>query len=150
MKARTLVLTGIFLLVVAVIFIFASCDNGGVTPTYIGTWINPDYDGTVEGGNAGKSVVTHVSGNDYMCTMYDKYDDTAPAMTVPFTVTTEWTDSEGNLFAESISYPPDPEVFYSLGKVHADNQTMESNGSEVGYPTEIDPAGEEYSIMYRP
>ena len=70
-------------------------------------------------------------------------------MTVPFTVTTEWTDSEGNLFAEIISYPPDPEVFYSLGKVHADNQTMESNASEVGYPTEIDPAGEEYSIMYR-
>ena len=64
MKTRNCVLFSIFLLVAAVIFIFASCDNGAVTPTWLGTWINTDYDGSVEGGNSGKMVVTHVSGND--------------------------------------------------------------------------------------
>ena len=84
-----------------------------------------------------------------MSVLYDKYDDTTPALTVPFTVTNEWTDSEGNFFTESISYPPDPELVYVLSKIHADNQTLEYNVSEVGYPTEIDPAGEDYGIYYR-
>jgi len=128
------------------ILISAQCDNG-VTPSYIGTWINPDYDGGV--GDSGKMVITHVSGDDYLCTMYVNHDDTVPEQTVPFTITNEWTDSEGNLFGESISYPGDPPVMYSLFKIHADNQTMEGNVSDIDYPTEIDPAGEDYFIMYR-
>ncbi len=120
-----------------------------IQASFLGTWINPDYDGTWdEGGNAGKIVTTHVSGNDYMAALYINIDDTTPVLTVPSTVTNEWTDSEGNLFTESIVYPPDG-AMYSLGKLHADNQTSESNASEADYPTEIDPAGEEYVIYYR-
>ena len=141
-------IVSIFLLVAAVIFISASCDNGAVTPTIVGTWVNSDYDGGV-GENVGKAVIAHVSGNDYTWTMYTNHDDTVPEMTVAFTVTSEMTDSEGNLIVETISYPIDPEYMYSLSKVHADNQTFEANASDVDYPTEIDPAGEGYLIYYR-
>ena len=148
MRTRTCVLFSIFLLVAAVIFISASCDNGAVTPSMIGTWVNSDYDGGEEE-NGGKVVIAHVDGNDYTWTIYTNHDDTVPEMTVPFTVTSETTDSEGNLFVEVISYPGDPEYMYSFSKIHADNQTLEYNVSEVGYPTEIDPAGEDYGIYYR-
>ena len=107
MKTRMLVSIPIFVLAVAVIFIFASCDNnGGVTPSYVGTWINPDYDFSVGVGNAGKIVITHVDGNDYMCAEYDKYDDPLPGLLFPVTLTNQWTDSEGNLFIESIYDKP--------------------------------------------
>jgi hypothetical protein len=95
------------------------------------------------------NFTTHVSGDDYLCAMYVNHDDTTPEQTVPFTLTNEWTDSEGNLFVESISYPGDPPVMCSLSKIHADNQTLEVNTSDIDYPTEIDPAGEDYLIMYR-
>jgi hypothetical protein len=94
-------------------------------------------------------AITHVSDNDYQCAIYVNHDDTTPMQTVPFTITNEWTDSEGNLFGESISYPGDPPVMYSLSKIHADNQTLVVNTSDIDYPTEIDPAGEDYIIMYR-
>jgi hypothetical protein len=129
------------------IFISASCDNG-VTPDIVGTWVNSDYDGGAEE-NGGKVVIAHVDGNDYTWTIYTNHDDTVPEFTVPFTVTDESTDSEGNLIVKAMSYPGDPSVVYSFSKIHADNQTMEYNASEVGYPTEIDPAGEDYGIYYR-
>jgi hypothetical protein len=146
MRTRTCVLFSIFLLVAAVIFISASCDNGAVTPTLVGTWVNSDYDG---GENGGKIVVAHVSGNDYTWTIYSNHDDTVPEMVVAFTVTSETTDSGGNLIVETIAYPGDPPVIYALSMVHVDNQTFESNSSEVAYPTEIDPAGGDYIIYYR-
>jgi len=144
MKTRPLVSILSFVFAAAVIFIFASCDNGGVTPTFMGTWVNPDYDGT---GTPAKMVITHVSGNDYMCVVYENHDDTEPEGTIPVTVTNQWTDSEGNLFSEAISYAD--EVIYGLSKIHADNQTIEVNNSYVDYPTEIDPNDEEYYIYYR-
>ena len=153
MKTRTLVSIPIFILAVVAIFIFTSCgndngdDNGDVTPTWIGTWINLDYDGSVEG--PGKIVITHIDGNDYRWAEYDKYDDPVPGIVVHATLTNQWTDSEGNLFIESIIDPEHPHPGYYLFKIHADNKTMETNGSEVDYPTEIDPAGEEYYIYYR-
>ncbi len=114
----------------------------------LGTWVNSDYDGGA-GENVGKVVVSHVEGNDYIWTMYTNHDDTVPEGTVSFTVTSETTDSEGNLMIKAISYPGDPPVMYSLIKIHADNQTMEVTISFVDYPTEIDPTGEDYLIYYR-
>ena len=146
MRTRTCVLFSIFLLVAAVIFISASCDNGASTMSMTGTWINSDYDGGAEG-NSGKIVVAHVDGNDYTWTMYVNHDDTEG--TVSFTITEESTDSEGNHFFKAVSYPGDPAIYYSYSKVHADGQTMEGNASETGYPTEISPTGEEYFIYYR-
>ena len=143
MKTRKCAWLSIFIFVVAVIFVFASCDNG-VTPTMIGTWVNSDYDG-----DSGKAVIAHVYGNDYTWTSYDNHDDTEPAYTVDFTVTSETTDSEGNLIVQLLSYPGDPEVLYVLTMVHADNQTFETNVSDVAYPTEIDPLGADYLIYYR-
>jgi hypothetical protein len=110
----------------------------------IGTWVNSDYDG-----DGGKAVIAHVSGNDYIWTSYANHDDTEPDYTVNFTVTSETTDSEGNLIVQLLSYPGDPEVLYVLTMVHADNQTFETNVNEVAYPTEIDPLGADYLIMYR-
>ena len=147
MKTRTCASTAVLFLTVAALSIFISCENI-ITPTLVGTWINADYDGGA-GGNAGKAVVTHVEGNDYIWTMYTNHDDTVPAGTVNFTVTSESTDSEGNLIAKTISYPGDPEYVYSLCKVHADNQIFEGNASEFDYPTEINPSGADYFIMYR-
>jgi hypothetical protein len=143
MKTRTCAWLSIFMFVAAVIFIFASCDNA-VTPSMIGTWVNSDYDG-----DEGKIVIAHVSGNDYTWTSYVNHDDSEPDYTVNFTVTSEITDSEGNLIVQSLAYPIDPEVAYVYSMVHADNQTLESNISFVDYPTEIDPLGEDYLIMYR-
>jgi hypothetical protein len=147
MKTRTLIFICISLVVASAILMSASCDNG-VTPSMLGTWVNSDYDGGVSE-NGGKVVIAHVSGNDYTWTIYANHDDTVPEMTVSFTVTSETTDSGGNLIVETIAYPGDPEYIYSLSKVHADNQTLEYNASEVGYPTEIDPAGGDYGIYYR-
>jgi hypothetical protein len=147
MRIRTCVLSSIFILVTAVIFISASCDNS-VTPSIVGTWVNSDYDGGV-GDNTGKAVIAHVDGDNYTWAGYINHDDTVPEYIVPFTVTNESTDSEGNLIIQSLSYPGDPPIMYSLSKIHADNQTMEGNVSDVDYPSEINPAGGDYFIMYR-
>jgi len=144
MKTRTLVFICISLVVAAVILMSGSCDNGVVTSSMVGTWINSDYDG-----DEGKIVIAHVSNNDYTWASYVNHDDSEPDYTVNFTVTSEITDSEGNLIVQSLAYPSDPEVAYVYSMVHADNQTLESNISFVDYPTEIDPLGEDYLIMYR-
>ena len=159
MKTRTLVLIQIFIFVVVAIFIFASCDttgNGdGVTPSIIGTWVNPDYDGLSgvgEGGPPAKVVMTNISGNEYTWDLYLNHDDTEPQGTVTMTVTNQWTDSEGNLFVEMEGLIPDGFTGYVLVKIHADNQTLEENISYDDYPTEIDPDeidGSDYIIFYR-
>ena len=138
MKTRTLILTGIFVLAVAVIFIFASCENGGVTPTIVGTWVD---DGKLEVTDNGDGTFTTLS--------YDTVSDTVPSLTVIMTMTDEWTDSEGNRFYKMEGPYPDPEYAYYLFKIHADNQTMEINISHDDYPSEIDPYGEDYVIFYR-
>jgi hypothetical protein len=149
MKTRMLVSITVFVLVAAVFLIFPSCgnDNGDMTPTWIGTWINPDYDGTVEGG--GKIKISYLVGDDYRWAEYDNSYDPSPGIWIVATVTNQWTDSEGNLFIEAIVDTESPNPDYRLCKIHADNQTMEMNVSEVDYPTEIDPAGDEYYIYYR-
>lgn len=151
MKTGTCILLSIVSLVAAVIFISASCDNnnGGVTPTWIGTWINPDYDGSVEGNNWGKMVITHIDGNDYRWAEYDKYDDPLPGIWIIAALTNQWTDSEGNLFIEAMVDTESPDPMYHLFKIHADNKTLETNWSDVDYPTEIDHAVENYGIFYR-
>jgi hypothetical protein len=140
--------TFIWFLVVPLLFGFVlSCENGGgTTLSLLGTWVNSDYNG---GENGGKVVTAHVDGDDYTWAIYNNHDDTVPVFTVNFTVTSETTDSEGNLMVETISYPGDPSIMYSLTKIHADNQTLEYTASEVGYPTEINPAGGDYGIYYR-
>lgn len=152
MKNRTFVAIPIIVLAVVVILIFASCDNA-VTPLFEGTWVNSDYDGMLGGpigeGFAAKMVIKHIDGNDYTCDLYTNHDETTSTQTVLFTVTNEWTDSEGNLFIEALTtIEPDHPDIYGLSKLHADNQTMETNSSLETYPTEIDPAGW-YGIYYR-
>ena len=147
MKTRTLVLIPIFIFVVVAIFIFASCDNnGGVTPSFLGTWVNLDYGG---GGPPEKVVVTDSGDGTFTFVCYDTVSDTEPLFTFIKTLTDEWTDSEGNLFCK-VEGPQNSEYFYSLFKIHSDNQTMEVDSSEVDYPTEIVPDGEGYyQIFYR-
>jgi len=148
MRTRTCVLFSIFLLVAAVIFIFASCDNGAVTPSYVGTWVNSDYDGTSgEGGAPAKVVVTKTSDTVFTVELYLNHDDTTPYETTTQTVTDEWTDLEGNIFLE-IVFEAGGDTLYSLSKLHADNQTLENALSLTDYPTTIDPNGW-YSIHYR-
>jgi hypothetical protein len=61
-----------------------------------------------------------------------------------------WSDSEGNLFYNCEFPFMDPAYLYQLLKIHADNQTLERNLSEVGYPTVIDnTAGDDYFIFHR-
>jgi len=142
MKTGTLVSILIIVLVVALaaIFIFISCNNGGVTPTIVGTWVDPD---------GGKAVATDNGDGTFTMESYDSVSDTVPSVTLIMTLTDEWTDSEGNRFYKMEGPYPDPEYAYYLFKIHADNQTAEINISHDDYPTEIDPYGEDYVIMYR-
>jgi len=161
MKTRTFVFILILVLAVSVVFV-VSCDNGGVIPpssgtsdistTLSGTWINPDYDGTMfqENGNPAKVICTHISGNDYTWDFYFFHDDEVPIDTITWTLTDQWTDSEGNVFTRWYRDIGDGEHAYGLAKIHADNETMEVMGSNVDYPAEIDPAGENYGIYSRP
>ncbi|KKL50478.1 hypothetical protein LCGC14_2305090 [marine sediment metagenome] len=127
------------------LIIFKAPATAMSAPSVSGTWVNPDYDGE---GYPAKAVVTDNGDGTFTAVMYETVSDTEPFDTITMTVTNQWTDSEGNLFLEVEGIVSD-EVIYELIKIHADNQTMEVNISYDGYPTEIDPAGEEYQIFYR-
>ena len=157
MKTKKVVLIPILLFVVVAIFFFASCtttgdENGAVTPggtpTLVGTWGNPDYDGAV-GGPLGKAVITDNGDGTFTFVAYDTVSDTEPLATMIKTVTDEGTDSEGNLFYKADGPQVEPAYVYSLIKIHSDNQTMEVDSSEVDYPTEIDLDNDYYGIYYR-
>lgn len=151
MKTRTCVLSSIFLVVLAMIFIVSSCENGGTT-SILGTWVNSYYDGWSSSDELvsipAKLVVTEADGKNYQVASYDNHDDTVPGLIALLPVTDEWTDSEGNLFI-SARFEDDDETIYFLIKIHADNQTFEWARTYDDYPTEIDPTDEEYCILYR-
>jgi hypothetical protein len=146
MKARTFVFIPIIMVAVAVMFIFSSCENG-VTPSLYGTWVNSDYNG---GGDSYFGKVDFIDNGDGTITekLYENDFDTVPVNTVIATLTKEYTDSSGNLFAKfEADYGGG--LSYILSKVHADNMTCEANWSDVSYPTEINSGVAEYNIYYR-
>ena len=147
MKTRTLVSILIPVLVVAISFIYTSCASDGVTPSFVGTWVNSDYDGVYPLGPGAKAVITDNGDGTYTNKIYVNVSDTEPAETQTATVTEEWTDSEGNLFMKAVvSTTGGP--LYCLCKVHADNKTYEGQADTDDYPTVLNPLDPNYYAIY--
>jgi hypothetical protein len=153
MKTRTLVSIPIFIVVVAAIFIFASCDNG-VKPTIIGTWINADYDGMMMdpmGGGYPAKIVIEQEGEEIFGSWYNYTTDTVPLGTSSLNKDDEWYDTEGNYYLQHWSQADgdDPHIIYQLWRVNEDNDELEVMETFEGYANEIDDTAEGYFILYR-
>jgi hypothetical protein len=131
-------------------FIFTGCpstgSNGGVTPSLVGTWVNSDYEADYPSTPTPKAVITDNGDGTYTEKIYATVAATVSDETFILTLSEEWTDSEGNRFLK-VFEPING--MYALGKVHADNKTLEGNNNYVYYPTAIDQLDPSYSIHYR-
>ena len=128
--------------VVFATFVLASCEPKPPEEswTYVGTWVNPAYNGH-GGGPPGKLVVTANSG-----TSYDNDTDTTPVSTLSLAKTDDWTSGGDHYFKVIAVGPP---TNFLLMRVSNNNNTLEFNVSSTAYPAFIDPAGDMYGIFSR-
>ena len=143
MKARTLVST--LILVLAVLIIVGSCATGkkaikAPIESVYGTWVNPDYNKSLR--NA-KRIIRP----DGSITEYDTTETEKLSQKYLYSISESWMDSDGNKYYKvDLTFP---ETLYELWKLNDTNTVFESIGSQIDYPTELDPEKWEYRIHYR-
>ena len=141
---RLLVALLVLSLLSAFTVVFLAGCGGTKTPeegwTYVGTWVNPAYNG--HGGQPpGKMVVTTTS-----MALYDNDTSPSAAITATFAVGEDWTSGGMHYFKGSATRGID--TGYFLVRISGNNNTLELNTSDTAYPVAIDPAGQ-YAIFAR-
>ena len=112
---------------------------------FCGTWANPAYEPEAGKSNPFAKIVVNPDGT-YLG--YQRLDQAGPTGTGFYTVEKRWTDAEGNSWYKAkIYFPIVYETTYELSKLDRFNAVWESQSSNNGYPTKIDP--KDYHSYYR-
>ena len=142
MKARTMILIGIFLL--SATFLFAGgkdkISKREFWRTISGTWLNTDYLGTYR--FAEQKLIIYPDGkHEY----YPMTTDTVPTRKGYFlTVDEVWLDSDGTIWYNGIR--EEHPVTYELGRISESGNTWEYIGDGIVTPTDWDTSRTRYEI----
>jgi hypothetical protein len=125
--------------VIVAAFFVAGCQGTKTQtpPAYVGTWINPGNDGNGSAGPPGKVVMT-----EQTATMYEKSTDdptvATPTATGSLKQTDAWDSGGDHYFKFELTTSSQPgKTFYALACVSNNNNTLEMDGSNTGYPTSL-------------
>jgi hypothetical protein len=147
MKTRKSILVAISILAIFVLIGTGATGKktcvAGDSEKYCGTWVNPDYNGNLT------KWAKYILKPDGTWMLYSNDSDTAPHRYGAFTITEEWTDSEGNIWFKETGKCQDHYVHYSLYKLSNSGKSLEFVWSLSDYPAEMDPNHPHYHIYYR-
>jgi beta-lactamase regulating signal transducer with metallopeptidase domain len=122
----------------------------GLDDAFIGTWINPEYDGYK--GKTSSKFVVYPDGRELD---YLNISDLVPTWDYQDTVEDKWIDQQGNrwykIHCTGGYYGYDSYRFksYALVRINAAGTVSEFVCAEGRYPEEFSPIGGAYSIFYR-
>ena len=98
---------------------------------YVGTWVNPDYNGDMWNQTGIGAPAKQVIKEDGTGDLYDKVTDTVPIGSTTYTI----TDQNGDIY-RVISVVPSG-TYYCTARITS--TTMEGKWSDAGYPPSPDP-----------
>ena len=146
MKPRSLILVTTLVLVFIVVLAGCATGNKAYKKSFkeevVGTWINPDYENRY--GHHAKVVIKP----DGMYEGYPNAQDTEFKFGL-LTITDRWIDSEGNIFYKALADNLLGTIKYELWKLSKSGTVFEYVWDNLEYPTDINPDGPGYRIIYR-
>ena len=142
MRSRNVLVCSVAAIILA--FVLAGCGGAEESWTYVGTWVNSSYNGSMSGGGGppGKIVITSSTMD-----LYDHDFDPTPFQSGSFAAADDWTGGGDHYFKGIAVIGPD--TYFFLLRVTNNNNTLESNSSSTSYPPSINPAGGQYGIFAR-